>query len=85
MSVKVAVRVRPFNSRELELDCKLCIDMHGQTTTLLGIIYWLITNIDLDDAKKNRDFTFDYSFWSHDGFETDENGYSAPGIPKYAD
>ena len=26
------------------------------------------------DEKKNRDFTFDYSFWSHDEFETDENG-----------
>ena len=27
-----------------------------------------------EDDKKNKDFTFDYSFWSHDGFDTDENG-----------
>ena len=25
-----------------------------------------------------RKFTFDYSFWSHDGFTTDENGFSWP-------
>lgn len=32
---------------------------------------------DADDPEhgKNRDYTFDYSFWSHDEFETDERGY----------
>ncbi len=39
--------------------------MAGNTTRLL----------DLDDPKKNRDFTFDYSFWSHDGFEQEPSGY----------
>ena len=29
MSVKVAVRVRPFNAREKELNSELCIDMQG--------------------------------------------------------
>ena len=56
MSVKVGVRVRPFNARESELNCKLCVEMVGNTTRLL----------DLEDPKKNRDFAFDYSFWSHD-------------------
>jgi hypothetical protein len=23
-----------------------------------------------------RDFNFDFSFWSHDGFEIDETGYN---------
>ena len=32
-----------------------------------------------------RTFTFDYSFWSHDGFRTDENGIFVPTSPKYAD
>lgn len=36
MSVKVAVRVRPFNSREMELNSTLCIAMNGPTTILLG-------------------------------------------------
>ena len=65
MSVKVGVRVRPFNGREMELNCRLCVDMVGVTTKLL----------DLEDAKRNRDFSFDYSFWSHDCFEPNASGY----------
>lgn len=34
MSVKVGVRVRPFNQREKDLNCKLCVDMMGPTTRL---------------------------------------------------
>ena len=32
-----------------------------------------------------RPFTFDYSFWSHDGFRIDDNGINVPTSPKYAD
>lgn len=31
-SVKVAVRVRPFNNRETSRDCKCIIEMAGYTT-----------------------------------------------------
>lgn len=34
MSVKVGVRVRPFNQREVALNCQLCVDMIGPTTRL---------------------------------------------------
>ena len=34
---------------------------------------------------EDRTFTFDYSFWSHDGFREDENGIFVPTSPKYAD
>ncbi|PFH37453.1 putative Chromosome-associated kinesin KLP1 [Besnoitia besnoiti] len=74
-SVKVAVRVRPFNDREKTMNARLCIDMNGKSTT--------ITN--LDDEKQSRTFAFDYSYWSHDGFVNDENGYSKPVSAKYAD
>jgi kinesin family member 13 len=84
MSVKVAVRVRPFNGREKELGSDLCIGMHDKTTTLLGIVQNILFKIDLEDPKKNRDFTFDYSFWSHDAFENDENGYTYGTCNKYA-
>ena len=57
MSVKVAVRLRPFNPREIDLHSKLIIEMEGNTTKILNP----------EDGKK-KDFTFDYSFWSHDGF-----------------
>lgn len=62
MSVKVAVRVRPFNSREIDLQSKLIIEMNSNTTKITDI-----------QTNEKRDFTFDYSFWSHDGFETDSN------------
>jgi hypothetical protein len=65
MSVKVAVRVRPFNPREKDLNSKLCIGMEGPSTVLLC----------LEDPKKDRTFSFDYSFWSHDGFTEDDKGY----------
>lgn len=66
MSVKVAVRVRPFNKREKELNCELCVAMNGNTTTLLP---------PKGSAEAKRDFTFDNSFWSFDQFKEEPNGY----------
>lgn len=73
MSVKVAVRVRPFNTREKQLNSKLCVDMQDNTTI-----------VDDEDGKP-RTFTFDYSFWSHDEFIEEPNGYLRPAGHKYAD
>ncbi|XP_051516619.1 kinesin-like protein KIF1C isoform X2 [Myxocyprinus asiaticus] len=55
-SVKVAVRVRPFNSRENSKDAKCVIQMQGNTTCI-----W--NPKQPKDAAKN--FSFDYSYWSH--------------------
>ena len=49
--------------------------MDGPKTTL----------VNLKEEGKNKDFSFDYSFWSHDGFETKENGFMVPLEEKYAD
>ncbi|XP_035504184.1 kinesin-like protein KIF1A isoform X4 [Scophthalmus maximus] len=54
-SVKVAVRVRPFNSREIGKDSKCIIQMSGNTTTI----------INPKQAKDSKSFNFDYSYWSH--------------------
>ncbi|XP_031728833.1 kinesin-like protein KIF1A isoform X12 [Anarrhichthys ocellatus] len=54
-SVKVAVRVRPFNSREIGKDSKCIIQMSGNTTTIANP----------KQAKDNKSFNFDYSYWSH--------------------
>ena len=35
-SVKVAVRVRPFNSREVQRNCKLAIEMRNTQTIISG-------------------------------------------------
>ncbi|XP_042353439.1 LOW QUALITY PROTEIN: kinesin-like protein KIF1A [Plectropomus leopardus] len=54
-SVKVAVRVRPFNSREMSKDSKCIIQMSGNTTTILNP----------KQPKENKSFNFDFSYWSH--------------------
>ncbi|XP_070849103.1 kinesin-like protein KIF1C isoform X2 [Chaetodon trifascialis] len=55
-SVKVAVRVRPFNSRETGRNAKCVIQMQGNTTCISN-------PKQPKDGAKN--FTFDHSYWSH--------------------
>jgi hypothetical protein len=74
MSIVVGVRVRPFNQREKQRESVCCIDMPGNNQTKI-----------VDDTGKEKTFTFDHSFWSHDGFRTLENGYMEPEDDKYAD
>ena len=38
-----------------------------------------------DRNQKEYQFTFDYSFWSHDGFEELENGYLYPVDDRFID
>eukprot|EP01028_Stygiella_incarcerata_P011724 TRINITY_DN678_c2_g2_i1.p1 TRINITY_DN678_c2_g2~~TRINITY_DN678_c2_g2_i1.p1 ORF type:complete len:1056 (+),score=392.24 TRINITY_DN678_c2_g2_i1:206-3373(+) len=72
-NVRVAVRVRPFNKREIDRSSKLIIDMQGKST-------W-ITNPE-NGVKKQ--FTFDYSYFSHDPsdprFATQEDVFNDLGI-----
>ncbi|XP_052751113.1 kinesin-like protein unc-104 isoform X12 [Galleria mellonella] len=58
-SVKVAVRVRPFNSREIARECKCIIEMSGNTT--------IIQNPKAPPGTKDsaKSFNFDFSYWSH--------------------
>ncbi|XP_018567497.1 kinesin-like protein unc-104 [Anoplophora glabripennis] len=67
-SVKVAVRVRPFNNRERSRDCKCIIQMSGNTTA--------ITNPKAEPNTKDaqKSFNFDYSYWSH---EEDDPNFSS--------
>ncbi|XP_063157843.1 kinesin-like protein KIF1C [Candoia aspera] len=55
-SVKVAVRVRPFNAREISHAATCVIQMQGPTTCIAN-------PKQTKDAPKS--FTFDYSYWSH--------------------
>ena len=44
----------------------------------------LILVKDLDDTQQEKQFTFDYSFWSHDAFVENAEGLSVadgPGSP----
>ncbi|XP_013392801.1 kinesin-like protein KIF28P [Lingula anatina] len=73
-SVKVAVRVRPFNQREKNANSKLVISMRGNATT--------ITNPQNGETKT---FAFDHSYWSHDGFKENETGVYIKEKESYAD
>ena len=51
-NVKVAVRVRPFNKRELDANSKLCVQMSGNQT--------VCTDLKTNAEKK---FAYDFSYW----------------------
>ena len=56
-SVKVAVRVRPFNNREVARESECIIEMSGQTT--------VITNPKAREGTEAvKSFNFDHSYWS---------------------
>jgi len=67
-SVKVAVRVRPFNKREIELGCSPIIRMEGKKTCILNPTNQLNPKPDIVDNNEpaRKEFTFDYSYWSAD-------------------
>ncbi|XP_053140511.1 kinesin-like protein KIF16B isoform X3 [Hemicordylus capensis] len=68
-SVKVAVRVRPINRREKDLDSKFIISMEKNKTT--------ITNIKIPEGgsgdmgrERTKTFTYDFSYFSADAKST---------------
>ena len=74
MSVQVGVRVRPFNAREKKSESECIISMPGGNQTRIR-----------DEKGKEKIYTFDHSFWSHDGYKTLDDGYLSPEDEKYAD
>ena len=76
MSVKVAIRVRPFNEREKKLGSELCVKMSDKTVILTD-----------SDGSTLRKYNYDYAIWSHDGYEADMRGYlkKTDAMSKYWD
>ncbi|XP_067626488.1 kinesin-like protein unc-104 isoform X6 [Eurosta solidaginis] len=76
-SVKVAVRVRPFNSREIGRESKCIIEMAGATTAITN------PKVPPNSSEAIKRFNFDYSYWSHDPrdpeFSTQEMVYKDIG------
>ncbi|XP_066142639.1 kinesin-like protein Klp98A isoform X2 [Euwallacea fornicatus] len=60
-SVKVAVRVRPFNRRETDMNAQRIIQMDGKKTSILNC-----KANTRDENIRYKEFTFDHSYWSHD-------------------
>jgi hypothetical protein len=64
-AVKVAVRVRPFNSREKAESAVLCVSMERNKTKIWN-----------KETNYEKEFIFDFSYWSFDGFTEDrETGF----------
>jgi hypothetical protein len=63
----VGVRVRPFLPR-VETSDKLCVQMDGNTVTVKD-------ELDSNEAKA---YAVDHAFWSHDGYDTSNEGLHAP-------
>lgn len=64
--VKVAVRVRPFNRREIDLGTKCVVDMDDTQTILFSSAS--------RDRKNTKTFAFDHCFWS---MEESNNKYAS--------
>ncbi|XP_060106089.1 kinesin-like protein KIF13B isoform X2 [Heteronotia binoei] len=61
--VKVAVRVRPMNRREIDLHTKCVIDVDGNKV----ILHPVNTNLSKGDARSQpKVFAYDHCFWSMD-------------------
>ncbi|XP_073813304.1 kinesin-like protein 98A isoform X1 [Musca autumnalis] len=79
-SIKVAVRVRPFNSREEDMGATCIVEMENKKSRL----YKPKQQAQRDAGRENyHDFTFDYSYWSFDKndehFATQEQVYNDLG------
>ncbi|XP_068426812.1 kinesin-like protein KIF13A isoform X7 [Clinocottus analis] len=68
--VKVAVRVRPMNRREIELKTKCVVDVEDNQT----VLQTPPSNAKGDNRKQSKVFAFDHCFWSMD----------ESNVPKYA-
>ncbi|XP_061676647.1 kinesin-like protein KIF13A isoform X3 [Syngnathoides biaculeatus] len=69
--VKVAVRVRPMNRREIELNTKCVVEMEDNQT----VLHAPPSNAKGDNSRKqSKVFAFDHCFWSMD----------ESNVPKYA-
>ncbi|XP_072317029.1 kinesin-like protein KIF13A isoform X2 [Eucyclogobius newberryi] len=68
--VKVAVRVRPMNRREIELNTKCVVDMEDNQT----VLHPPPCNGKGESRKQPKVFAFDHCFWSMD----------ESNVPKYA-
>uniref|UniRef100_H2YU63 Kinesin-like protein unc-104 n=1 Tax=Ciona savignyi TaxID=51511 RepID=H2YU63_CIOSA len=87
-SVKVAVRVRPFNTREKERKGKCIIQMNGKTTVIVHghnfTLPWGIISNPKQPKENPKSFNFDHSYWSHkvtdDQFASQKQVYNDLGV-----
>jgi hypothetical protein len=65
--IQVGVRIRPFLPK-IDGEDVCCVEMTDTETKCTHIL----------GSKEEKRFTFDFSFWSFDGYGTRDNGYTYP-------
>ncbi|KXJ24780.1 kinesin-like protein KIF16B [Exaiptasia diaphana] len=64
-SLKVAVRARPLNKRELDLNSKCILEMEGNKTTIYNTKLYGDVGSEGDKSREmKKEFFYDYSYWS---------------------
>lgn len=80
-NIQVAVRLRPMTEREKQKGNKRIVDIEQNTVQLINPRH---------SHDRYKKFTFDYSYWSYDGFKKNAKGQSVadpdhPNGGKYVD
>lgn len=84
--VRVAIRVRPFSRREIDLNTQCVLQVHGQQISIDSISSnQSNTGRSERQAKPAKNFAFDSCFWSFDRsdshFAPQEDVYKELGLP----
>lgn len=64
------------NEREKNRGAQLVVKMQGKTTILVD---------PANPKSQPKKFEYDHSYWSHNGFKVNDNGYCEPTSTKYCD
>lgn len=70
-NIKVAVRLRPFTEKEKQKKNQRIIEIEKNTILLKNPKH---------SNDRHKKFTFDYSYWSHDGFKKNDSGVNVPDL-----
>uniref|UniRef100_A0A0N5AP36 Kinesin-like protein n=1 Tax=Syphacia muris TaxID=451379 RepID=A0A0N5AP36_9BILA len=84
-NVVVAVRVRPFNSREKSLNCKKRSKLKAQLIISMPDSNRTVIRDPNNPDEDPKVFSFDHSYWSHDGYKENGKGYFEAVDDRYAD
>lgn len=68
----MAIRLRPFTEKEKQKNSRRIVDIEQNTAILYSPKHGDLTNL--------KKFTFDHSYWSHDGFKRNQDGVNVPDL-----
>ena len=77
VQVLVAVRLRPFNSREIKMKASVCIELEGNTVTITDPSSSTASGPHAGGNSGSNDFSFD---WAFDSSEPGEDEFIPQGV-----